>query len=138
MLQVDLGTDKRTCTDRAVQWEQRSHEFKTRSRGTLLNDVNDAIFTERSPTGKDTENDKGERVEGYCGHCGNGGSDKRFVCWSRQVYKAETDTAELQDVDPTSKQTPVPVAAPRRISNTGLPEEQRNDGRIRTIPSQSA
>ena len=34
---------------------------------------------------KDTENEKGERVEGYCGHCGNGGTDKRVVCWSRQV-----------------------------------------------------
>ena len=56
-----------------------------------------------------------------------------MVCWWRQVYRAETDTVGLQ-----SKQTPVPVAAPRRISNTGLPDEQRYDGRIRTIPSQSA
>ena len=114
MLQVDLGTDERTCTDRAVQWEQRSQELETMSRGTLLDDVKDAIFTERSPTAfrtvradgvdflavgwkcgpaqtgralvetttrkgkggtdkkqrnsKDTETEKGERVEGYCGH----------------------------------------------------------------------
>ena len=88
--------------------------------------------------GKDTENEKGERVEGYCGHCGNGGTDKRFVCLSRHVYSAETDTEEIQDVDPKSKQTPVPVAALRRISTTGLPDEQRNDGIIRTIPSQFA
>ena len=88
--------------------------------------------------GKGTENEKGGRVEGYRGHCGNGGTDKGFVCLSRQVYRAETDTAELQDVDPKSKQTTVPVAALRRNSTRGLPDEQRNDGRIRTIPSQSA
>ena len=69
---------------------------------------------------------------------GNGGTDKRFVCWSRQVCRVETDTEELQDVDPKSKQTPVPVAALRRISNTDLPDDLRNDARIRTIPSQSA
>ena len=84
-----------------------------------------------TPTGKDTENDKGELVDGCCGHRGNGGTD-RMVCWSRQVYRAEADTVGLQ-----SKQTPVPVAAPRRISKD-LPDEQRYDGRIRTIPSQSA
>ena len=54
------------------------------------------------------------------------------------VYRAETDTAELQDVDPKSKQTPVPVAALRRSSTTGLQDEQRNDGRIRAIQSQSS
>ena len=144
-LQVDLGTDERTCTDRAVQWEQRSREFETMSRGTFLDVVNDAIFTERSPPairthlsvnaqnlkgygtvradrvdlpavgwkwgpeqtgrtpveattrararvartrrketakGKDTEKEKGVRVEGYCRHCGNGSIDKRIVCWS--------------------------------------------------------
>ena len=166
-------TRERARTELFVQGEQRSQELETMSRGTLLDAVKDAIFTERSPStirteradrvdllavgwkggpvqtggtpvdavtrnGKDTENEKGERVEGYCGHCETGSTDKRVVCWSRQVCRAETDTAELQDVDPTSKQTPVPVAAPRRISNTGLPDEQRNDGRIRTIPSQSA
>ena len=151
VLQVDLGTDERTCTDRAVQWEQRSQELETMSRGTLLEAVKGAIFTERSPSairteradrvdllavgwkwepektgrapveaitrkgkgstdkkqgnskGKDTEKEEGKRVEGYCGHCGNGGTDKRVVCWSRQVCRTETDTAELQDVDLTSK-----------------------------------
>ena len=87
---------------------------------------------------KDTEKEKGVRVEGYCGHCGNGSTDKRIVCWSRQVCRAETDTAELQDVDPTSKKTPLPVAAPRRTSNTGLPDAQRNEGRIGTLSSQLA
>ena len=45
MLQV--GADVRTCTDRAVQW---SPKIDTPSRGTLLDVVNDAIFTEISPT----------------------------------------------------------------------------------------
>ena len=146
------------------------------SRGTLLDAVNDAIFTERSLSairteradrvdllavgckwepeqtgrapvddmtrkgkggtdkkqgnskGKDTEKEKGERSEGYCGHSGNGGTDKRVVCWSRQVCRAETDAAELQDVDPTSKQTPVP----------GGTETHLKHGACQMISSQSA
>ena len=34
--------------------------------------------------GKDTENEKGERVEGYCGHCETGSTDKRVVCQGRK------------------------------------------------------
>ena len=49
VLQVDLGTDERTCTDRAVQWEERIREFETVSSGTWPDVVTGAIFTERSP-----------------------------------------------------------------------------------------
>ena len=47
----------------------------------------------------------------------------------------ETDTAEPQDVDPPSEQTPVPAAALTRFSPPGLPDDQWNDGWF-MIPAQ--
>ena len=34
---------------------------------------------EQGSKGEDTEKGKGERVEGYCRHCGNGGTDRKVV-----------------------------------------------------------
>ena len=87
----------------------------------------------RKGKGKDTEKEKGVRFERYCGHCGEG-RHRHEDCWSRQVSRVETDVAEPQDVDPTSEQTPVPVAALIRISFPGLPDEQWNEGQPSKSP----
>ena len=47
VLQVDLGTDERTYIDHVVQWEQRMHEFVTKSRKTLPNIVKRAMGDHR-------------------------------------------------------------------------------------------
>ena len=86
----------------------------------------------RKVKGKDTEKEKRVRLEGYCGHCCEWGH-RHEDCGSRQVSRVETDTAEPQDVDPTSEQTPLPVAALVRISSPGLPDKQWDEGRIRNL-----
>ena len=87
----------------------------------------------RKGEGQDTEKEKGVRFERYCGHCGEG-RHRHEDCWSRQVSRVETDVAEPQDVDPTSEQTPVPVAALIRISSPGLLDEQWNEGQPSKSP----
>ena len=51
------------------------------------------VEAKRKQQGKDTEKEKGFRFEGYGGHCGEG-EDRQEDCWSRQLYRVETDTAE--------------------------------------------
>ena len=46
------------------------------------------------------------------------------------VNSVETATAEPQDVDPPSEQTPVPAAALTRFSLRGLPDDNWNEGWI--------
>ena len=202
VLQVDLGTNERTCMDNVVQWEQRVREFETMSRETLPDIVKRAISSrrghhqqsERTQTltrnaivraaieaflavgqkwgpdrsgpapmdvhamtrkgkgksgkdkekgnskGKDTEMEKGVRFKGYCGHCGKW-VHRQQDCWSRHgkpVNSVETDTAEPQDVDPPSEQTPAPAAALTRLSPPGLPDDQWNECWIMTLSSQSS
>ena len=50
VLQVDLGTDERTCMDNVAQWEQWIHEFETMSREMLPDIIKRAIITEKSPS----------------------------------------------------------------------------------------
>ena len=110
MLQVDLGTDKRTCTDRAVQWEQRSQELETVSKETLLDAVK-AILTERSPSATRTERaDRVARpaVGPKCGpehtgrmtRKGKGSTDKKQgnskVARTPSEFKGTADTVELE------------------------------------------
>ena len=75
-----------------------------------------------SSKGKDTEKEKVVRFDGYCEHCGKWGHRQKD-CWSRHrkpVNSVETDTAEPQDVDHPSEQTPVPAAALTCFSPPGL------------------
>ena len=54
------------------------------------------------------------------------------------MNSVETDTAEPQDVDPPSEQTPVPAAALTRFSPPGLPDDQWSEGWIMTLSNQAS
>ena len=91
VLQVDLGKDERTCTDRAVQWEQRSREFET-SRGTLPDVVNDAIFTERSPPAIRTHLSVTAKTRRDTGQC----VPTEWVFWQRTGSLVQSRLVEHQ------------------------------------------
>ena len=62
-------------------------------------------------------------------------------CWSKhgqQANSVEAYTADPQEANPPSEQTPVPAAALTRIVPPGLPDDQWNEGWIMTISKQSS
>ena len=88
----------------------------------------------------DTEKEKGARFEGYCGNCGKW-RHRPKDCWSKhgnQVNSVETDTADPQEANPPSEQTPVPAAALTRFVPLGLLDDQWNEGWIMTISKLSS
>ena len=91
-----------------------------------------------SSKGKDTEKEKVVRFDGYCGHCGKW-RRRQKDCWSRhgkRMNSVETDTAEPQDVDPPSDQTPVPAVT--RFSPPGLSDDHWSEGWIMTLSNQAS
>ena len=54
------------------------------------------------------------------------------------MNRVETDTAEPQDVDPPSEQTPVPAAALTRFSPPGLQDDHCSEGWIMTLSNQAS
>ena len=62
-------------------------------------------------------------------------------CWSRDgqpMNNVETDTAEPQDVDPPSEQTPVPAAALTYFSPPSLQDDHWSEGWIMTLSNQAS
>ena len=90
--------------------------------------------------GKDTEKEKVARFDGYTVDTGKW-THRQKDCWSRHgkpVNSVETDTAEPQDVDPPSEETPVPAAALTHFSPPGLPDDHWSEGWIMTLSHQAS